>query len=100
MKTLSTKIIAATLIASGLMGAASSAFADEYLTAANKESYAVAAGVYDNGDKLPLNAAATSATAQTREARQTPAAQLPAPQVPAYGPFSDTDPHSGPAQAG
>ncbi|BAF89491.1 hypothetical protein [Azorhizobium] len=95
MKTLSTKIIAAALVASSLVGAASSAFADEYLTASNKEFQAVAAGAYDNGDKLPLNAAPTSGTVQMHEARQ-----FPAPQVPAYGPFSDTDPHSGPAQAG
>ena len=43
MKTLNTaKIIAAALIATGLSASATSAFADEYVTALNNEAHAVA----------------------------------------------------------
>ncbi|WP_029004301.1 hypothetical protein [Azorhizobium doebereinerae] len=92
MSTLTTKLLAATLIAAGLAGATSSAFADEYITAKNKEFYAVAAGQQDSQAKLPANAAPMS----NENSFNAPAGSL----APATGPFSDQAPHSGPSQNG
>lgn len=100
MKTLNTsKILAAALIATGISAASSSAFADEYVSAQNKESYAVAAGRYDDQATLPANAAPMSYEhgGNARGATRTHVAPQPAP---ASGPFSDTDAHSGPAHNG
>lgn len=100
MKTLNTtKIIAAALLFTGLSAATTSAMADEYVSAQNKEAYAVAAGKYDDQALLPANAAPTilerhqanSPSGHTRSA--SPAATIP-------GPFADSDPHSGPAHGG
>lgn len=97
MKTLNTaKIIAAALIATGLSGSATSAFADEYVTALNNEARAVAAGQSSDEARLPANAAPMSVEAgsfRVQQHRDTPAAA-------ASGPFSDSDPHSGAAHGG
>lgn len=101
MKTLNTtKIIAAALLFTGLSAATTSAMADEYVSAQNKEAYAVAAGKYDDQALLlPANAAPTilerhQANSPSGHARSaSPAATIP-------GPFADPDPHSGPAHGG
>lgn len=102
MKTLNTaKIIAAALIATGLSASATSAFADEYVTALNNEAHAVAA--YSDEAHLPINAAPMSLQHQATGSRiqEQHAQQLrDNAEATASGPFSDTDPHSGAAHGG
>ncbi|GGF51082.1 hypothetical protein GCM10007301_08110 [Azorhizobium oxalatiphilum] len=102
-----TKLIAASMIAAGLAGAASSAMADETINRGNREFHAVAAGVYDhrgpaaaagNQYELPANAAATSFERSITAPFNAPSFSAPAGSLdPQSGPFSDNDPHSGPA---
>lgn len=101
MTTFTTKFIAATMIAAGFAGAASSAMADETINRENREFHRVAAGVYDGRatapgtqNELPLNAAPTSYDRQINNSFTAPAGSLD----PQTGPFSDNDPHSGPSQ--
>lgn len=84
------KMLAASLVVAGLVGATSSAFADEYISQQNKEQYAVSAGENTAQRLLPREAAPMSNVHGT----QAPVA------APAYGPFSDQDTHSGPSQNG
>ncbi|GGF51076.1 hypothetical protein GCM10007301_08100 [Azorhizobium oxalatiphilum] len=100
MTTFTTKLIAASMIAAGLAGAASSAMADETINKGNREFQAVAAGAYDqrgpvagNQVQLPVNAEPASFE---RTISMAPAGSLD----PHYGPFSDNDPHSGPSHNG
>lgn len=104
MKTLNTaKIIAAALIATGLSASATSAFADEYVTALNNEAHAVAAGAYSDEARLPINAAPVSLERQIAGSRIQEQRAQQHPDTTAAttsGPFSDNDPHSGPAHGG
>ncbi|GLI20978.1 hypothetical protein GGQ86_001167 [Xanthobacter flavus] len=107
MKTLNTaKIIAAALIATGLSASATSAFADEYVTALNNEAHAVAAAAaaaYSDEARLPINAAPVSLQRQAAGSRiQEQRAQQfrDNAEATASSPFSDTDPHSGAAHGG
>lgn len=98
MKTkMTSKILAVALIATSLSAATSSAFADEYISAQNKESYAVAAGRYDDQATLPANAEPTSYERGAHPHGTHAPAIATTQQAPVSGPFSDTDPHSGPA---
>lgn len=85
------KMLAASLVVAGLVGATSSAFADEYISQQNKEQYAVSAGEATAQRLLPREAAPMS---------NVPGTSLAPAAAPAYGPFSDQDPHSGPSQNG
>ena len=97
MKTLNTaKIIAAALIAAGLSASATTAFADEYVTALNNEARAVAAGQSSDEARLPANAAPMSFEASSVRAQQ----HRDTAASTASGPFSDSDPHSGAAHGG
>lgn len=104
MKTLNTaKIIATALIATGLSASATSAFADEYVTALNNEAHAVAAAAYSDEARLPINAAPVSLQRQAAGSRiQEQRAQQfrDNAEATASSPFSDTDPHSGAAHGG
>ena len=105
MKTLNTaNIIAAALIATGLSASATSAFADEYVTALNNEAHAVAAAAaYSDEARLPINAAPVSLQRQAAGSRiqeERPQQFRDNTEATASSPFSDTDPHSGAAHGG
>ncbi|MGU3492700.1 hypothetical protein ACLBXM_01545 [Xanthobacteraceae bacterium A53D] len=98
MNTLNTKIAAAALLAFGAAGLSAPAMADEHLTAKNQEFHDVAAGKYDAPrapdaqSYLPANAAPMSFE-RSVNSYAAPAGSL----APVRGPFSDSNPHSGPA---
>ncbi|WP_029005004.1 hypothetical protein [Azorhizobium doebereinerae] len=75
--------------------------ADEYVSAANREQYAVSAqGFLPNTateQLLPTAAQATARVHATAAQQQAPATNS---QDEIVGPFSDKDPHSGPAHSG
>lgn len=88
---------AALALAAGL-ALSGAAQADEYISAANRENYAVAAqSAATEHALLPLTAQATAATRQTIwQAPAQPTFHTPA----VVGPFDNADPHSGPSHSG
>ena len=86
---------AALALAAGL-ALSGAAQADEYISASNRENYAVAAqSAATEHALLPLTAQATSAARQARPATQ-PTFHAPA----VVGPFDNGDAHSGPSHSG
>ncbi len=84
---------AALALAAGL-ALSGAAQADEYISAANRENYAVAAqSAASNQALLPLT---VQATAATRHQATQPTFHAPA----VVGPFDNGDAHSGPSHSG